>query len=129
MKIKPYLTSLTRKAHAIHGLEAEEGELLDCSLGVNNFGASEKVVEAATTYDWSRVWLCPDPSYDALKRRIVEFWADYADIQMDQVQIGHGSMEVLERVNRMFLETSSNNSFSMSEQTKSSLLLPTINNP
>jgi len=37
----------------------------------------------------------------------VEFWADYADIQMEQVQIGHGSMEVLERVNRMFLETSS----------------------
>jgi histidinol-phosphate aminotransferase len=107
MKIRPCLTSFTRKAYAKHGLEAERGELLDCSLGVNRFGASEKVLEAATTYDWSRVWLCPDPSYDALKRRIVEFWADHADIQMDQVQIGHGSMEVLERVNRIFLETGS----------------------
>lgn len=107
MKIKPYLTSFTRKAYAVHGSEVEQGELVDCSLGVNSFGASEKVMEAAKTYDWSRVWLCPDPSYNALKQRIVEFWSEYADIQMNQVQIGYGSMEVLERVNRVFLETSS----------------------
>jgi len=107
MKIKPYLTSFTRKAYAIHGFEVGQGELLDCSLGVNNYGASEKVAEAATAYDWSGVWLCPDPTYNALKRRIVEFWSEYADIQMNQVQIGNGSMEVLERVNRIFLETGS----------------------
>ena len=107
MKIKPYLPSFTRKAYAIHGLEVEQGKLLDCSLGINNFGASEKVVEAATTYDWSGVWLCPDPSYNALKKGIVEFWSEYADIQINQVQIGNGSMEVLERVNRIFLEAGS----------------------
>lgn len=107
MKIKPYLVSFTRKAYSTHEPVGGQGKLLDCSLGVNNYGVSEKVLEAAKEYDWSKVWLCPDPSYKDLKGKIIEFWSDQAEIQMSQIQIGHGSMEVLERVNRIFLETDS----------------------
>jgi histidinol-phosphate aminotransferase len=107
MKIRAYLESFTRKAYAAHEPAGEQVELLDCSLGVNSFGVSEKVLEAVKEYDWSCVWSCPDPSYKDLKAKIIEFWSDHADLKMSQIQIGHGSMEVLERVNRIFLDTDS----------------------
>ncbi len=105
MKIKTYLESFSRKTYVGHKLEHPVS--LDCSLGVNSLGVSEKVSEAVKEFDWSKIWLCPDPSYKALKEKIVEFWSEYADIQMNQVQIGYGSMEVLERANRIFLENGS----------------------
>lgn len=107
MKIKPYLKSFVRKAYAGHEFRGEEAKFLDCSLGCNSFGVSEKVLEAVKEYDWSQVWVCPDPSYKGLKKKIIEFWSGYTDVEMSQIQIGHGSMEVLERVNRIFLETGS----------------------
>ncbi|MBW2341444.1 MAG: histidinol-phosphate aminotransferase family protein [Deltaproteobacteria bacterium] len=107
MKVLSYLESFTRKAYAAHEPAGEQFELLDCSLGVNSFGVSEKVLQALKEYDWSRVWSCPDPSYKDLKAKIIEFWSDHADLKTSQIQIGHGSMEVLERLNRMFLDKNS----------------------
>lgn len=107
MKVKPYLKSFSRKAYAGQESPVQRAQFLDCSLGCNSYGVSDKVLEAVKEYDWSHVWLCPDPSYRGLKEKIVEFWSGHADIHMDQIQIGHGSMEVLERINRIFLERGS----------------------
>ena len=107
MRIKTYLESFVRKSYAAHEPVSGHETLLDCSLGVNMYGVSKKVLEAAKDYDWSQVWLCPDPTYRDLKGAIVEFWSGQAEIQTNQIQIGHGSMEVLERINRIFLETGS----------------------
>ena len=84
-----------------------QAEFLDCSLGTNSFGVSEKVPEAAKEYDWSQAWRCPEPSYKALKEKVVEFWSQYADLETSQIQIEYGAMGVLEGVNRIFLGTGS----------------------
>lgn len=107
MKTKPHLKSFTRKTYVDHKPVMGQAEFLDCSLGTNSFGLSEKVLEAAKGYDWSQVWLCPDPSYEGLKKKIIDFWSGYADLEVSQIQIGDGAMSVLERVNRIFLETGS----------------------
>jgi len=83
------------------------GELLDCFLGINHFGVSERVVEAAKEYDWSRVWYYPDPIYKELKEKISEFWSGYADLETDQIQIANGAAGVLERLNKIFIELGS----------------------
>lgn len=107
MKIKPRLKSFTRKAYVGHEPVIGQAEFLDCSLGVNSFGVSGKVLKMAKEYDWSQVWRCPEPSYKGLKEKIVEFWSTYADLEVSQIQIEYGAMGVLERVNRIFLETGS----------------------
>lgn len=107
MKTKPHLKSFTRKTYVGHEPVIGQAEFLDCSLGVNSFGVSEKVLEAAREYDWSQVWRCPDPSYEGLKKKIIDFWSGYTDLEVSQIQIGYGAMGVLERVNRIFLETGS----------------------
>lgn len=107
MKIKPHLKSFIRKSYVGHEPVIGQAEFLDCSLGVNSFGVSEKVLETAKEYDWSQVWRCPEPSCEGLKEKIVDFWSGYADLEMSRIQIGYGAMGVLERVNRIFLETGS----------------------
>lgn len=107
IKIKPYLRSFTRKTYVGHEPIVGQAELLDCSLGVNSFGVSEKVLQAAREYDWAQIWHCPDSSYRSLKEKIVDFWSGYANLEMHQIQIEYGAMGVLERVNRIFLETGS----------------------
>ncbi len=77
--------------------------VLDCSLGINHFGVSERVVEAAGGYDWSRVWDYPDPAYKDLKGKIINFWAEYADLEIEQIQIGHGASAVLDGLNKIFI--------------------------
>lgn len=102
MKIKPHLKSFIRKREFDCNLIGQ-AELLDCSLGTNPFGVSQTVVEAAKEYDWPNVQLYPDPSYKGLKEEIREFWSDYADLAMEQIQIGFGAIDVLEKLNRVFI--------------------------
>ncbi|MCK4822696.1 histidinol-phosphate aminotransferase family protein, partial [bacterium] len=108
MKTKPYLKSCIGFSKTYEGHQpVNHSGFLDCSQGANSFGVSEKVLEAATEYDWSQVWLSPDPSCEDLKGKIVEFWSDYVNMQTSEIQIGRGSMEILERVNKLFLDTHS----------------------
>lgn len=84
-----------------------DANCLDCSLGINHFGVSDGVLEAAKGYDWSRVWDYPDPTYKDLKERISEFWLGDADLEAVQIQIAHGASAVLDRLNRVFIEPGS----------------------
>ena len=104
MKVRFHLKSLTRKTYVLEEPVTREAEFLDCAVGCNVYGASEKVLEAAKEYDWSQVWRCPDPRYKDLKEKIAEFWSGYADVQINQIQIGRGSIDILVGVNRIFLE-------------------------
>jgi len=104
MKVRTHLKSLTRKTYVLEEPVTREAEFLDCAVGCNVYGASEKVLEAAKEYDWSQVWRCPDPGYKDLKEKIAEFWSGYTDVQINQIQIGRGSIDILVGVNRIFLE-------------------------
>ena len=105
MKVKACLNHLTRKSYVSLEPIDKRGELLDCSLGSNLFGVSPRVLDAAKEYDWSGVWRYPDPAYLDLKEKISRFWAEYADLDKRQIQIANGAMIVLERVNKIFIES------------------------
>lgn len=104
MKIKPYLKSIADDIMP----EASFGpgvEFLDCGAGMNSYGVSEKVLEAAKQYHWPEVWWHPDPNYKELKEKIAEFWSAQIDLPAGRIQINNGSLEFLLRLNQIFLET------------------------
>ena len=105
MKVKACLNHLIRKSYVSPEPINEQGGLLDCSLGSNLFGVSPRVLDAAKEYDWSRVWCYPDPTYLDLKEKLANFWAGYADLDRKQIQVANGAVVILERVNKIFIES------------------------
>ena len=81
--------------------------ILDCSLGRNPLGVSEKVLKAAGRFEWSAICPYPDPFYKELRQRIVQFWADCAELKTEQVQIADGAIVLLERLNKLFIDPGS----------------------
>mgnify|MGYP001091229911 CR=1 FL=1 len=107
-KIKPYLEDLVVRSYLEGEPATKRQGLLDCSLGVNlTAGVSEKVVEAAKQYEWSGMWHYGDPTYKDLKRKISGFWSNYADLKIEQIQIGHGASAVLEKLSKIFVSPGS----------------------
>jgi len=103
MNIRPAVRQLARKSYeAESGLPTEN--ILDCALGKNSFGTSEKVVEFAKHYHWSDLWQHPDTSYGDLKQEICQFWSDYADLKVANIKVANGSCVVLSRLNKLFIE-------------------------
>lgn len=103
MKLKSYLEHLARESYIKEEPVAVQEKLLDCSLGINRFGTSARVLNAAREYNWSRVWHYPDPSYKDLKEGIRKLWLDHADLETGQIQISNGASVVLQRLNRIFI--------------------------
>ncbi len=103
MKVKPYLENLTRKSYIAGKTAVGQGELLDCSVGTNSFGASPRALNAARQYDWSQVWRYPDPTYQDLIREICMLWLEHADLEPEQIQIGNGAAAVLVGLNKLFI--------------------------
>ena len=103
MKLKSYLEHLARESYVEEEPVAVQEKLLDCSLGINRFGTSARVLNAAREYNWSRVWHYPDPSYKDLKEEIRKLWLEHADLETGQIQISHGASAVLQRLNQIFI--------------------------
>lgn len=103
MRVKPYLRQLARKSYEAEA-EPPKENILDCALGRNSFGTSEKVVEFAKHYEWSNLWHHPDTSYKDLKQEICQFWSDYADLTVANIKVANGSCVVLSRLNKLFIE-------------------------
>ena len=104
MNIRTAVRQLAKKVFAQEP-EPVTGDVLDCALGRNSFGTSEKVVEFAKHYEWSDLWQHPDTSYKDLKQEICRFWSDYADLKVANVKVANGSSVVLSRLNKLFIES------------------------
>jgi len=104
MHIRTAVRQLTKKAFYAEEPQPVKGDILDCALGRNSFGTSEKAVEFARHYDWSNLWQHPDTSYKALKQDVCRFWSDYADLEVANVKVANGSSVVLSRLNKVFIE-------------------------
>jgi len=104
MNIRPAIRQLARKSYEEES-EPLKGDILDCALGRNSFGTSEKVVEFAKHYDWSDLLQHPDTSYKDLKQEICRYWSDYADLKVANIKVANGSCVVLSRFNKLFIET------------------------
>ena len=103
MKAKPDIRNVVVQSYLREPPAGEQGAILDCSLGVNQFGTSPMVLEAARDYDWSKAWLYPAHTYKELKGKICKFWADYAKLTIEQVQVSHGASAILDGLNRIFI--------------------------
>jgi histidinol-phosphate aminotransferase len=103
MDIRPAIRQLTRKSFEEES-EPQKGDILDCALGRNFFGTSEKVVKLAKHYDWSQLWDVPDTSYKDLKRQICRFWSGYADLKIENIKVANGSAVFLSRFLKLFIE-------------------------
>ena len=107
MRIKSCLKHIVTESYLTESEGIEKGEVLDCALGINHFGVSQRVVEAAKEYNWSRVCYYPDPTYKDLKETILKFWSGYANLATEQIQIAHGASSVLDKLNKIFIEPGS----------------------
>lgn len=107
MKAKPDLRNVVVQSYLRDPPAGEQGTILDCSLGVNQFGPSPAVLEAARDYDWSKVRLYPAHTYRELKGEICKSWADHVKLTIDQVQVSHGASAILDGLNRIFIRPGS----------------------
>lgn len=80
------------------------GDILDCALGRNAFGTSERVVEFAKHYDFSDLWDVADTGYKDLKKEICKFWSNYVYLGIENIKVANGSAVVLSRFNKLFIE-------------------------
>lgn len=82
-----------------------EKEIIDCSLGVNPYGHSNIVnrlfKDKLERCDISSYPLFP---YIDLKKEIIRFWEEYCTIENKNIRFGCGSMEILQNINRVFIE-------------------------
>ncbi len=63
MRLKPNLRHVDIRCYLAEHEAMQQRQLLDCCLGINRFGVSERVIEAARAYDWSRLREYPDHNY------------------------------------------------------------------
>jgi len=103
MNVRSAVKQLTRKSYAKE-TESPTENLLDCALGKNSLGTSEKVAEVAKHHDWSNLSAHPETTYKDLKEAICKFWSDYADLKVANVKVANGSMVILSRLNKLFIE-------------------------
>ena len=110
MQIKPHLREIERKTFMpsdvlaiLYGKEGFSG--LNCRGGVRYLGFPSRVSKIIDKYDWSTgMWQIGDITYDSLRKEVCRFWSDYVDLTPEHIKIGYGSMQILERINKMFLE-------------------------
>ena len=110
MRIRPNIRALKRKSFMhkdelslLYGKVTFSG--LNCRGGVRHFsGVPLRVDEFIKEYDWAEgIWEVGDTSYESLKREICRFWSDCSELRPEQIKIGYGSMQVLERINKFFV--------------------------
>lgn len=72
------------------------------------FGHPERVIEFARHYDWAaNVLQFGDLTYSRLRQEICRFWSPLVDIRPEWIKLGLGSMAVMERNTRVFIERGS----------------------
>lgn len=106
-EVRPSIARLDKVSYAgdRHPSDAAEG-LMDCSIGTNPFGFSKEVSRSLQTLPLEIINLYPESSYD-LKEAIVDFWKDVIPLGGSQILLGHGSIELIYKINKMFIEADS----------------------
>ncbi len=85
-------------SHILH----ERDDLIDCSLGVNPYGISKKVVNHLNEFNINHINYYPE-SNDSLKNVLMEYWASVVTLRAEQVQLTHGAMGACEMINKILL--------------------------
>ena len=86
-KIRPVLHDFKPKSYTKDPWEKlieyniKKEDVIDCSLGVNPYGCSTLAEKATKNVDWNGMSKYPDTSYSSIKKAIVNFWSDTAELK------------------------------------------------
>lgn len=105
--IKEDILKLNKKSYAIDNVSTEDlSSFIDCSAGINPLGFSKLVEEGFKNMDLELINLYPETSYD-LKKSISDYWKDLTLINMDQILLGDGSIELIYKINKLLIDSES----------------------
>ncbi len=86
---------------------ADDTGFLDCALGINPFGHTQLLREKFGSFDVTGLNKYPDFPFYQMKQDLVLCWQDVTDISTDNISLGDGSIGILERVNKLFIDKGS----------------------
>jgi histidinol-phosphate aminotransferase len=106
LKFRDHLKGYSRATYVKDDDKAYTGGsgFIDCALGINPFGCSPLLKEALESFDITRLNKYPDFPYRELKKDLASYWRDVAEINADNIRLGCGSMDILERLNKIFID-------------------------
>lgn len=87
-------------------LPVDLSSYIDCSSGINPFGCSDEVKERLNKLSWEDVNCYPESSMD-IKQCIAQYWEEVVDLNKSQIFLGDGSIGIIYRINKLFLEKGS----------------------
>ncbi len=76
--------------------------MLDCAYGTNPYGYSDKVAWVREVFS-KELNHYPQYPYAESRRHIAAFWKPEADIRMEAIRLGCGSMGILSTINKMLV--------------------------
>ena len=86
-----------------HDLPRDISTYLNCSSGINPFGVSKDVENCLSNIPLDIVNIYPESSLD-LRKTIVKHWSDISKLSTDQILLGGGSIELIYKINKLFLD-------------------------
>ncbi len=104
-RILDYILNFKQQSYVINSDEETDPgpEWINCSLGVNPYGASNSVYDGLKKMDFSGISNYPNYPFKYIKEKIVRYWSDIIDIEMDQLGVGNGSMGILNGINKILV--------------------------
>lgn len=82
-------------------------EFLDCALGINPFGHTHLLEEALKSFDVAGLNRYPGFPFHHMKEDLALYWQDVAEIRAENIRLGDGSIGILERLNKLFIDSGS----------------------
>lgn len=79
---------------------------IDCSNGINPLGVSKEVEKCLASIPLEIINTYPKSSFD-LKEAIVGYWSEISQINNNQVILGDGSIELIYKINKIFIDNES----------------------
>lgn len=110
MNIRPFLRDLQPKSYTkdpwkkLSEYRIKEEDVIDCSLGVNPYGCSSLIKKATNDVDWKYISEYPNTSYFEIKKSIINYWSNVANLDENEIFLGTGSVNILTVLNRLFVE-------------------------
>ncbi|MEA4847810.1 MAG: histidinol-phosphate transaminase [Clostridiaceae bacterium] len=106
-RLRESILNLYKNSYAKENNEPEDlSNFTDCSSGINPFGFSEGVKRALQAIPLEIINLYPE-SCVGLKKAIAEYWKDQIDLKYDNILFGSGSIDIIYKINKLFLDNKS----------------------
>ncbi len=106
-RIKQSLKDHELKSY-LHGDFQMPENPIDCSLGINPFGCSPSITKELFADLYDTIMPYPSYPYNDLKQAIVEYLASVAEIDISQITLQAGSINMLIDLNRLFVYEGAN---------------------